>query len=634
MSAHDETREFIAELKRRLPFDRMEAAHVDWLASRLELMHFPKDSVVLVPGVMCDALYFIHRGTIQLEAMGHTDEERKVLAELVEGESFPLEALEEHRPVFSTFRAVSDLVCFRLKLDDFDSLKGLSTIFSDFCRHRAVSFLEQSRRVYRLHFSHQSEEQHRLNTPLSLLMRPNPLTAEVGWTVREVVAPMYEEDYDATVIIDGESRPIGIFTIRDLMRKVIVPGMDLYMPIEKAMTPSPKTLEVSALGYEAALLLAETHFHHIVLVDKGRLAGVVTERDLFDLQRVSLTQITSQIRSADNLDWLKKCHSDIHLLAENMIIQGVTADQITQLLSSLNDQIACRVMDIELAGADMRDVKVTWIALGSEGRFEQTITTDQDNGIIFEAPDGVSPDEVRSWLLPLAQRVNKALDHVGFPLCKGNIMAGNPDCCLSFSEWQRRFNKWIAEPTPEALLNATIFFDFRHLNGPTEPSDRLRAWLAGACAGQNRFLTLLMENALQRTPPVGFFRDFVVEDHTDCQNSIDLKTSGVTLFVDAARVYALACGITRANTKQRLISAGDLKRWPQSEVNAWADSFSFLQSLRIRHQYELKRSGEVVHNRINPYELNNLDRKFFLEALRQAGKFQKQMSSDFSARMM
>jgi len=623
-----DTNLFIKELSRRQPFDRVAKEHLRWLADRMEQVTFPEGAAILHPGGICEDLYFIRSGAVQLEAVGSTSENLKVLAELVEGESFPLEALEEERPVFSTFRAKGEAVCFKLSRAGFDEFKHLSNVFAEFCRYRSQSFLEQSRRVYRLHYSHQSDEQQRLSTPLVVLMLPDPPTASPGDSVRQVVAMMHDRDVDAAVIVSQERCILGIFTMRDLLRKVVVPGGDLEGAIEDVMTPSPRTLPISAMGYEAALLMAEQGFHHIILEDEGKLAGMVSEQDLFNLQRVSLTQITSQIRTADTLEWLKQCHRDIHLLSENMLIQGVTADQITQIISSLNDQIMFRVLEIELIDEDLSDLQLSWIAFGSEGRFEQTLTTDQDNGIIFETPKGMTADQVRQRLLPLAQKVNKALDIVGFPLCKGNVMAGNPDCCLSYTEWQKRFNKWIGEPTPEALLNASIFFDFRHLSGSTELSDRLRHWLAGACKGQVRFLNLLMENALQRTPPIGFFRDFVVEDHEECQNSIDMKTSGVTLFVDAARVYALASGVTRGNTKQRLISVGDLRNWPQSEVNAWADSFSFLQSLRIRQQYELQRTGGKVHNRINPYELNNLDRKFFLESLRQAGKLQKKLQND------
>jgi CBS domain-containing protein len=465
-------------------------------------------------------------------------------------------------------------------------------------------------------------------------MRPNPLTVEPGEAVRSVVSKMYDQDLDYAVVVNDNQHPAGIFTMRDLLRKVVVPDGDLNIPVGEVMTVSPKTLPVSALGYEAALMLAEESFHHVVLVDRGRLAGVVTERELFNLQRVSLSQINAEISSAADLDKLKRLAADIELLCENMIIQGVTADQLTQIISTLNDRVIGRTLDLELAGIDLQGIRVAWIALGSEGRLEQTFSTDQDNAIIFDAPDGISPECVRELLLPVAKRFNQSLDFIGFPLCKGNIMAGNPECCLSYKEWQKRFNNWIVAPTPEALLNANIFFDFRYLYGDTELADRLRAWLADACIGQQRFLHLMTENAMLRTPPIGFFRDFVVDDHKDHPNSIDLKLSGVTLFVDAARVFALAKGVTRGNTKQRLLIAGDLCKWPQSEVNAWADAFLFLQSLRIRHQLEARRDGGDAGNWINPYELNNLDRKFFLESLRQAGALQKRMAGEFKMRSM
>jgi len=181
----------LAVLRRRKPFDRMNEEHLQWLADRMQVVEFPEGTPILTPGVPCDALYFIQQGLIQLEAMGNAAEDKKVLAELAEGESFRLEALEESRPVFSTFRAKKVTVCYKLTKQDFDELKKLSTVFSEFCKYRAASFLEQSRRVYRLHFSHQSEEQQRLNTPLSILMRPDPVTAGLEDSVRDVLTRMH-----------------------------------------------------------------------------------------------------------------------------------------------------------------------------------------------------------------------------------------------------------------------------------------------------------------------------------------------------------------------------------------------------------------------------------------------------------
>ncbi|MFZ4855834.1 MAG: DUF294 nucleotidyltransferase-like domain-containing protein [Desulfuromonadaceae bacterium] len=628
------TQKLVGDLQRRRPFDRMTKEHVHWFAEHIQMVELPQDTVILYPGVPCETLFFIFQGSVQLEAMGNANEEPNVLAELEEGECFPLEAMEEGRPVFSTFRATTDTVCYQLSRNDFQQLKELSTIFADFCRYRAAGFLEQTRRVYRLHFSHQSEEHQRLNVPLSILMRPNTLTAEPGDAVRSVVTKMDEQDLDYAVVVDAEYRPAGIFTMRDLLRKVVVPGGDLNIPVGEVMTASPLCLPVSAHGYEAALLLAEESIHHVVLVDRERLAGIVTERDLFNLQRVSLSQINAEIATAADLVKLKRLAADIELLCENMIIQGVTSDHLTRIITTLNDRVIERVLNLELAGVNLQGIRLAWIALGSEGRFEQTFSTDQDNAIIFEAPAGMYPESVRKLLLPVAKRFNQALDFIGFPLCKGNIMASNPECCLSYKEWQKRFEEWSTVPTPEALLNSKIFFDFRHLYGDSGLSDRLRTWLTKICVGKPRFLHLLTENALLHTPPIGFFRDFVVGTDKDHPNTIDIKNNGVSLFVEAARVFAFAKGVTCVNTKQRLLAAGEICKYSKSEVNAWVDAFSFLQSLRIRHQVEDRRDGGNGHNRINPNDLNNLDRKFFLESLRQAGALQKNMASEFKIRSM
>jgi CBS domain-containing protein len=566
---------------------------------------------------------------VRLEAFCCEPLTPKVLADLQAGEIFPVESLEGNWPVFSTFRAMETTQCYCLSQKDFAEFRTIEKVFADFCVYKANSFKEQFCRIFQLHFTHQNDELQNINTPLSILMNPHPLTSKGGQAVRDLIALMNERNTDAAVIIDEQERPVGIFTLRDLMRKVIVPGKDTGMLVKDAMSPSVRTLPVSAMSFEASRLLAEEEFHHVVIVDDGRLAGIVKDQDLFRLHRINLGQLNAQIGKAFSIEDLKICHRDIRLLSENMLLQGMRADEMTRIISTLNDQVIIRTIELEFTSEMLEQFRICWITMGSEGRHEQTLSTDQDNGIIFKAADEMPPDRVREILLPLAGKVNHALAEVGFPLCKGNIMAMNPDCCLSYREWQNRFVKWITEPTPEALLYAAIFFDFRYVYGDAKLSDELRRWLVDAVRDGGRFCHLLSENALQFKPHLGLFRDFVLEDHPDCQRSIDIKANASNIFVDAARVYALAHGVTRSNTRKRLLIVGDHLKWAQSEVNAWVDAFSFLQSLRIRHHFELYRSGSEPHNRLNPYKLNNLDRKFFLESLKQAGKLQNQLRMDF-----
>lgn len=180
---------------------------------------------------------------------------------------------------------------------------------------------------------------------------------------------------------------------------------------------------------------------------------------------------------------------------------------MTRIVSTLNDRLTERLIELGLARPDLGDIDFCWIALGSEGRLELTLCTDQDNGIIFDAGQGVEAERQRQRLLPFAQAVNATLHECSFPLCSGGIMAGNPEWCLSMDEWQKNFSSWLRVPEPEALLSASIFFDLRPLWGDTHLADKLLAGLADGADSNSRFLHLMTENAMQRhrrdqtTPP-------------------------------------------------------------------------------------------------------------------------------------
>jgi len=243
----------------------------------------------------------------------------------------------------------------------------------------------------------------------------------------------------------------------------------------------------------------------------------------------------------------------------------------------------------------------------------------------------VTANQVREKLLPLARRINETLDRCGFPLCKGEIMASNPKWCLSREEWQEVFTKWVDSGAPESLLHATIFFDFRALYGAEYLVEQLRAWLTDHVRGNQRFLHQMAANSLRNRPPLGIVRDFIVGQG----NTIDLKLNGITPFVDAARIFSLATGVGKTNTVQRLRASAAALRVPATEVEAWINAFLFIQMLRLRHHYEEASAqlpdGETRHldNRIDPAQLNELDRRILKEAFRQARKVQAKLALDY-----
>jgi CBS domain-containing protein len=267
------------------------------------------------------------------------------------------------------------------------------------------------------------------------------------------------------------------------------------------MTPRPFHLAPDASAFDAAIAMTERHIAHVCLVEHEKLCGVISERDLFSLQRVDLVHLARTIRHAGKVETLAGLRSDIRLLVDRMLAHGASSTQITHIVTLLNDHTVCRVIELTLEDMGDPGIPFTWLCFGSEGRREQTLHTDQDNGILFEAESASESAAIRERLLPIAREINQRLAQCGFTLCKGNIMAGNPELCLSREEWSRRFAGFVLEATPENLLGSTIYFDLRAIWGPDEGCEQLREELLGRIANNSLFQRMMAENALRHRPP-------------------------------------------------------------------------------------------------------------------------------------
>lgn len=208
-------------------------------------------------------------------------------------------------------------------------------------------------------------------------------------------------------------------------------------------------------------------------------------------------------------------------------------------------------------------------------------------------------------------------------------MASNPQWCLSLHEWKERFSNWIIEGDPQALLNASIFFDLRPLHGARELAEELADWLAQEASTNSRFLFQMAVNSLHREVPLGLFRKFTVEKEGKYQGTIDLKVNAATLFIDAARIYGLACGAHASNTAERFRLAIDAHRLHPDDVAKWIKAFYFIQLLRLKNQQDSYKRGQPMHNHIDPTQLNAADRDKLLDALRQARALQHRLELDY-----
>lgn len=604
-----------------------------WMLERMHLGYFAKGEVIVSPGQgVADRLFVIKQGVVHGEQNVAKASDADTWLELTEGECFPLGALLANRSVASTYRAGTDIFCYELPAAAFSELIGMSAAFRDFCTRRIANLLEHSKQVIQAQYSQSSVEQQSLASPLSAIIRRAPVTCAPETKVRDVLNIMKEQRIGSMVAADGEARPLGIVTLHDVLDRIAIPQIDLDQPVINVMSTQLSSLPPQALAHEAALMMAKHGFRHVLIVENERLVGLVSEKDLFALQRVGLRQIGSSIRHAENVDALRQGAADIRHMARNMMAQGVAPEQLTQFISTFNDLIAERIVELEckasgITGTPLHD-GLCWLALGSEGRFEQTLNTDQDNAIIFRVPEGMTADQVREKMLPVARRINETLDQCGFPLCKGEIMASNPKWCLSLEEWKRAFSTWINGGSPESLLHASIFFDFRSLYGEHALAQDLRVWLGRIASENSRFLHMMAGNALRNRPPLGVVRDFVVGK----ENKIDLKLNGITPFVDAARIFSLAAGVADTNTIQRLRLSAEKLRIDEAEISAWIDALLFIQVLRMRRHDEASAQGvndQALDNLIDPEKLNELDRRILKEAFRQARKLQARLAMEY-----
>ena len=472
------------------------------------------------------------------------------------------------------------------------------------------------------------EDEREFDRPLRELGGRDPVCCAPHTPLREALEAMRRERIGSMIVVDAERRPLGVFTLGDVLTRVALPQIPLETPISQVMSARVHTVPVHAPAFEAALLMARENVRHVPLVEEGRLVGVVSESRLFALWRRSIGAVRAGVLEARSVEEVARAAQGIRDLPARLLAAGVTADAVTSLLTSLNDLIVERLLGITGLAAALQACKGSWVVLGSQGRGEQTLASDQDNAILFDVNG--DPQARREALLPLAREVNAALDRCGFSLCRGDIMAGNPQWCLSFAEWSRRFSAWIDRPEAEGLLHATIFFDFRPIGGNHALVSELRSWLAHYARGHDRFLTLMVMQAQANEPPLGMLRDFSLPRGGPHPHTLDLKINGVQPFVEAARVYALSCGVEATHTIERLELAGRARGIPEPETAAWCEAFRSLQRLRLGLNTRQLGEGLAPHNFLDPDALNPLERNLLRESLRQARSLQGRLARDFS----
>lgn len=473
-----------------------------------------------------------------------------------------------------------------------------------------------------------------LHLPLHRLIRRAAVCVPADASLREALTRMNDERV-GSVLVTEAGRAVGILTLPDLPGRVLLPGLSLDTPVARVMSSPLHVLDADCSGEDAARLMARHDVRHIAVTDHDqRLLGVIAQNDLYARLRSDIRSLAGQIHAASDLDALADAARAVRRFGLAQLQGGSSAEALTLHLSALNDALTARAIDLVRAmhpdGAVFDRVRWCWLAFGSEGRMEQTFCTDQDNGLVFEAPPGLAADSVRPALLRVAGDINRALAQLGFPLCEGGVMAGQPRCCLSLDEWRHAFAGWIAEPQPEALLAANIFFDLRALHGDAALADTLLTEQVAQAAVGTRFLRLMAQNALRARVPLGLLGRLRVDDVRDAPHTLDLKAGGARIFADCARLLALRDGVAARSTSARLRALARRGGLAGDDVEAMIRAFFVIQQLRLQRQGE----GEPTHvqttaNRIDPRLLNALDRVVLKQAMVQAQRLLDRVRIDW-----
>jgi len=470
-----------------------------------------------------------------------------------------------------------------------------------------------------------------LNQPVERLCSRDLLFCSMGTSIQEAAGVMSQHRCSSILVQDAQGMHVGIVTDNDLRRKVIAKGHDIRRPVSEVMSTPLQAIGANAMVLEALLLMMQTNLKHLAVTGaQGQVMGMLTNQDMVKAQGHSPLVLVRQIASADTMGRIIEIHGQVPAMVRSLIQSGAKAQSITGLITTISDHILKKIISMVMAEVDPPPVPFVFMIMGSEGRKEQTLKTDQDNAIVYQNPRAGQEDAVKSYFLDVGTRICDLLDQAGYSYCQGKIMANNPRWCMSLSQWQDTFSAWIHAAQAEDLLHSSIFFDFRGAYGELELIEKLRWYLFSLLEGWMGFFRHLTENALVFKPPIGFFRNFVVESKGRHRDALDIK-SAMTPIVDFARIYALKNTVAETNTVERLhqLYLQQVLSW--GEYRDLEQAYGFLMQLRfVRQVTKILDENGVPDNYINPKKLSRIEQTMLKEVFKRIEYYQQRLDFEFT----
>ncbi len=490
-----------------------------------------------------------------------------------------------------------------------------------------VTFKKQSEEQREQVFNELQASQFFMNQSIKMFAR-EIIKCSIDTSIIKAASLMNKHQRGA-ILIETNNNCIGILTDSDLRKRVVAKGVDLTKPVSEIMTAPIITIKESAFIFEAVILMHENKLRNLCVKNhNNEITHILSSEELRQLQVQSSSFIIKDINSATDVEEIVQARQNLHLIVNSMIKSGANTKIITGVMASVFDLITNKLVNFAIDDLGTPPTKFAFVGLGSEGRGEETLLTDQDNAIIYQDVEENKQEEAKAYFDKLSTKVCDWLHEIGYTYCIGNIMAKNTKWCQPLSVWQTYFTKWISTAKPQDLLEINIFFDYRTIYGDTDITNNLRNHIEKLTKVHPQFFIFMAQNTLLYKPPLNVFGNIVLESKGKKDNTFSVKEALVPI-VSFARIYSIQNNISQTNTLERLHVLYNNQTIKSSSYNEIKHAYNYLMQLRLKHQISLIDKNKEVNNDINPKELTNIDRSMIKKVLLQIQNFQTKLSYDF-----
>ncbi len=616
-----------------VPFSFLPDEEINRIAESISIINYPQDTVLFVQGQSnLEYLYIIKKGAA--ERYYEENDEKTLRGVLGEGDMYGgISMLMNKSIAIRTLRLTEDSYFYILPKEIFLDICKKHDAFSDYFTDTfGKRMLDRSyAEIIAGTFRPMEVETEFFSQPVDSIVNRELVYCDHDMPIQAAAAVMSQHNSSSIFIRDAQGDFVGVVTDNDLRNKVTATGYDILSPVSGIMTSPLVSVPSEALIFESMMTMMQKNIKHLAISDaNGKVVGVIANRDLLVAQGQSPFFVVREIAQARFVNQIVQVHHQIPQLVQALIHTGAKAQNVTRFLTTVSDAILQKLIAFAIDELGEPPARFVFMILGSEGRKEQTLKTDQDNAIIIEDLPDKAAEKAMVYFRNFSEKVCGWLDEVGYDFCKGEVMAKNPKWCQPLKAWKKYFTQWIHSASPEALLQASIFFDFRGGYGDMELIEELRTDLFESLVGWPGFFRHLAENAMFFTPPIGFFRNFLVESEGEHRDSFDIKAA-MQPVVDYARIYALSHRIAETNTLGRLHELLEKKELSAEQYQELDAVYSYLMQQRFVRQVRasLEENGKP-DNYINPKKLSRIEQTTLKEIFKRIETFQAKLSFDFT----